>query len=365
MTRPTRRRTSSFRPARTVERLRPLRRPTAHYLHRGWASARSSWSSRSSRWTCGSSRGTVRPTAWLRALRHRARPWRRLHRSATFTPAARRGERGGQRRLCRCDGPRGLEPYFTPQGISILAATCRGGRDSDRRRVVPAAVAVSPFRFFPFRLLGRAVPPPLAGRRRCGRLIADPKKTEEAEEDRRSAPTKPKDEVDKESGRPRPGGCHDFEAACKVEAADQGESADHRQVVARRSARTPRSRQRLRCEADPFELPSLDLLEPAEDFPYETLAAQSPGGRRRAGKDLQGLQPERARRRDRHGARRHAVRAGAGSRPAAVESRRAGRRPGDRASRARRSAWSRRFPARTRSAWKCPTKSRFSSASAN
>ncbi len=220
-----------------------------------------------------------------------------------------------------------LEPYFTTQGITIIAATtvAAGILIAGELFLLQFLIAIP---LLPFRLLGALF------RRRPAAEDSEtdpdpdetdgPEETDEADES---------DEVDEPA--PTKASKAGALARSKPASADQGESAGHCQVDARPGPRTARSRQFVGAKRT-LRAAVARPARAGRRFSLRDPGREGPGGGRRPGKDLQGLQPERAGRRDRHGAGHHPVRARAGSRPAAVESRRAGRRSGDRAARADR-----------------------------
>jgi S-DNA-T family DNA segregation ATPase FtsK/SpoIIIE len=162
-----------------------------------------------------------------------------------------------------------LEPYFTQQGISIIAATtvAAGILIAGELFLLQFLIAIP---LMPFRLLAALF-------RRRPRTEnsdlepdpdTDPEATDEPEQSDES------DEVDD----PVP-----------VKASKAGALARSKPTLPIKvnppvTSKSLRDEVLERLEAGsgaaqsgPFELPSLDLLEPAEDFPYETLAAKAQG----------------------------------------------------------------------------------------
>jgi DNA segregation ATPase FtsK/SpoIIIE, S-DNA-T family len=159
-----------------------------------------------------------------------------------------------------------LEPYFTTQGITIIAATigAAGILIAGELFLLQFLIAIP---LLPFRLLGALF------RSRPAAEDSDPDPDpdetdgpEETDEDEES------DEVDE----PAP------TKASKAGALARSKPALPIKVNPPVTAKSMRDQVLERLEAGsssaqsgPFELPSLDLLEPAEDFPYETLAAKA------------------------------------------------------------------------------------------
>ena len=81
-----------------------------------------------------------------------------------------------------------------------------------------------------------------------------------------------------------------------------------------------------------YELPDLDILEEAEDFPYELLAKKHKLPRRLL-KNIQGIQPECQGQRDRYRPCRYSVRTDSGTRLKGLQGHESRRRPGNCASR--------------------------------
>ena len=159
-----------------------------------------------------------------------------------------------------------LERYFSPEGISILMATClaAGLLIAGELSLVWLAFAVV---FFPFRMIGRVF-------RRRSPADADDVAAEEEEEDDDPPPEKPKDPSKKKAAAPAQGAVTTSKPPAKSKLPIK--------VNPPVTAKSMRDEVLERLEAGngsgangPFEKPSLDLLEPAEDFPYDTLASKA------------------------------------------------------------------------------------------
>jgi S-DNA-T family DNA segregation ATPase FtsK/SpoIIIE len=159
-----------------------------------------------------------------------------------------------------------LQQYFSAEGITILIATCvaAGLLIAGELSLVWLVFAVL---LFPFRLVGRIF------RRRPVVEEEDVEEVQsEEEEDDEPPPEKPRDKSKKKA--PVPGAPTASKAAPK--------STLPIKVNPPITAKSMREEVIERLESGggsgahgPFEVPSLDLLEPAEDFPYETLAAKA------------------------------------------------------------------------------------------
>ncbi|HET6328614.1 MAG TPA: DNA translocase FtsK 4TM domain-containing protein [Planctomycetaceae bacterium] len=159
-----------------------------------------------------------------------------------------------------------LEKYFSAEGITILIATCvaAGLLIAGELSLVWLAFAIL---FLPFRLIGRIF------RRRSHSEaesdVAESVSTEEEDDD--PPPEKPREKVKKKA--PAEGAATPSKASSKSKLPIK--------VNPPVTAKSMREEVIERLESGgkgshgPFEVPSLDLLEPAEDFPYETLAAKA------------------------------------------------------------------------------------------
>jgi DNA segregation ATPase FtsK/SpoIIIE, S-DNA-T family len=162
-----------------------------------------------------------------------------------------------------------MERYFSPEGISILIATClaAGLLIAGELSLVWLGFAVV---FFPFRMIGRVF-----RRRSPADADADDVATkEEEEEDDDPPPEKSKDKSKKKAAAPAQGAVTTSKAPAKSKLPIK--------VNPPVTAKSMRDEVLERLEAGngsgangPFEKPSLDLLEPAEDFPYDTLASKA------------------------------------------------------------------------------------------
>ncbi len=164
-----------------------------------------------------------------------------------------------------------MERYFSPEGISILIATClaAGLLIAGELSLVWLGFAVV---FFPFRMIGRVF-----RRRSPADADADDvatKEEEEEEEDDDPPPEKPKDKSKKKAAAPAQGAVTTSKPPAKSKLPIK--------VNPPVTAKSMRDEVLERLEAGngsgangPFEKPSLDLLEPAEDFPYDTLASKA------------------------------------------------------------------------------------------
>ncbi len=159
-----------------------------------------------------------------------------------------------------------LERYFSPEGISILIATClaAGLLIAGELSLVWLVFAVV---FFPFRLIGRVF-----RRRSPAEAEESAAEDEEEEEDDDPPPEKSKDKTKKKA--PAPGAVTTSKAPARSKLPIK--------VNPPVTAKSMRDEVLERLESGngsgangPFETPSLDLLEPAEDFPYETLASKA------------------------------------------------------------------------------------------
>ncbi len=161
-----------------------------------------------------------------------------------------------------------LERYFSPEGISILIATClaAGLLIAGELSLVWLVFAVV---FFPFRLIGRVF-----RRRSPAEAEESAAEDEEEEEDDDPPPETSKDKTKKKAPAPAAGATMPSKAPAKSKLPIK--------VNPPVTAKSMRDEVLERLEAGngsgangPFEMPSLDLLEPAEDFPYETLASKA------------------------------------------------------------------------------------------
>jgi S-DNA-T family DNA segregation ATPase FtsK/SpoIIIE len=162
-----------------------------------------------------------------------------------------------------------MERYFSPEGISILIATClaAGLLIAGELSLVWLGFAVV---FFPFRMIGRVF-----RRRSPAESDADDVATkEEEEEDDDPPPEKSKDKSNKKAAAPAMGAVTTSKSPTKSKLPIK--------VNPPVTAKSMRDEVLERLEAGngsgangPFEKPSLDLLEPAEDFPYDTLASKA------------------------------------------------------------------------------------------
>jgi DNA segregation ATPase FtsK/SpoIIIE, S-DNA-T family len=159
-----------------------------------------------------------------------------------------------------------LEKHFSPEGISILIATClsAGLLIAGELSLVWLLFAIL---FLPFRLVGR-----LFRRRSPAEADADAEEAETEEEDDDPPPDKSRDKSKKKA--PVEG------APATSKTAPSSKSKLPIKVNPPITAKSLRDEvlERLGSGSGPqgpFEVPSLDLLEPAEDFPYETLATKA------------------------------------------------------------------------------------------
>jgi S-DNA-T family DNA segregation ATPase FtsK/SpoIIIE len=157
-----------------------------------------------------------------------------------------------------------LEKYFSAEGITILIATCvaAGLLIAGELSLVWLAFAIL---FLPFRLVGRLF-------RRHPRPEADVAEVEDGEEeDDDPPPEKPREKAKKKA--PAEGAVTPSKASSKsklpIKVNPPVTAKSMREEVIERLESGGKS------SHGPFEVPSLDLLEPAEDFPYETLAAKA------------------------------------------------------------------------------------------
>ncbi|HEV7999844.1 MAG TPA: DNA translocase FtsK 4TM domain-containing protein [Planctomycetaceae bacterium] len=157
-----------------------------------------------------------------------------------------------------------LEKYFSAEGITILIATCvaAGLLIAGELSLVWLGFAIL---FLPFRLVGRIF-------RRHPAPQEDVEAVASEEEDDEPPPEKPRKEPKKKA--PAPGATTASKAAPKSKLPIK--------VNPPIAAKSMRDEVIERLESGngsgahgPFEVPSLDLLEPAEDFPYETLASKA------------------------------------------------------------------------------------------
>jgi DNA segregation ATPase FtsK/SpoIIIE, S-DNA-T family len=165
-----------------------------------------------------------------------------------------------------------LEQYFSPEGISILIATCvaAGLLIAGELSLVWLVFAIL---LLPLRLLGRIF-------RRHPPSESDVEDAETEEEDDDPPPEKSRDKARKKA--PAEGATASSKAAAPAKSAPPSKSKLPIKVNPPITAKSMREEVIERLEAGgtsgshgPFEVPSLDLLEPAEDFPYETLAAKA------------------------------------------------------------------------------------------
>ncbi|HXY33108.1 MAG TPA: DNA translocase FtsK 4TM domain-containing protein [Planctomycetaceae bacterium] len=162
-----------------------------------------------------------------------------------------------------------LEKYFSPEGITIVIATCAaaGLLIAGELALVGLMFAVL---FFPFRMIGR-----MFRRRPPTDEEADEAETdEEEEEDDDPPPDKGRDKTKKKAPAPAPGASTTSKAPAKSKLPIK--------VNPPITAKSMRDEVMERLESGngsgphgPYEVPSLDLLEDAEDFPYETLASKA------------------------------------------------------------------------------------------
>jgi S-DNA-T family DNA segregation ATPase FtsK/SpoIIIE len=158
-----------------------------------------------------------------------------------------------------------LEKYFSAEGITIIIATCvaAGLLIAGELSLVWLAFAIL---FLPFRLVGR-----IFRRHPAAEEDVEAAPSEEAGDDE-PPPEKSRDTAKKKA--PAEGALPASKAPAKSKLPIK--------VNPPMAAKSMREEVIERLESGsgsgahgPFEVPSLDLLEPAEDFPYETLAAKA------------------------------------------------------------------------------------------
>lgn len=161
-----------------------------------------------------------------------------------------------------------LQRYFSPEGITIIIATCvaAGLLIAGELSLVWLAFAVL---FLPFRLIGR-----MFRRHPSTEEDVEASETEEDEGDDDPPPEKNRDKSKKKAppvgattaskGNASPKSMLPIKVNPPITAKSMRE-----EVIERLESSSGKGAH------GPFEVPSLDLLEPAEDFPYETLAAKA------------------------------------------------------------------------------------------
>jgi S-DNA-T family DNA segregation ATPase FtsK/SpoIIIE len=158
-----------------------------------------------------------------------------------------------------------LEKYFSAEGITIIIATCvaAGLLIAGELSLVWLAFAIL---FLPFRLVGRIF-------RRHPAAEEDVEAAQSEEEgDDEPPPEKPREKSKKkaptEGAKPASKAPAKSKLPIKVNPPMAAKSMREEVIEKLESGSGSGAH-------GPFEVPSLDLLEPAEDFPYETLAAKA------------------------------------------------------------------------------------------